>query len=203
MIKKILLLFFVFVCCLQLSIVAQQQQTRQVKGQVLTSTSLPPIRIKFDDQFKHIGTQQFILYERAQAEQHFFVDADKQRRIKRMYMIQFEGYLPSVDATYNYPATETVKLAGQTYMVNAESVPNVSDVLKQNPQSDAARAVSFLENKGYQMNPAVRFQRFVRLVDEAKRNELILIYIEDASDSSEKPGKEFLARALKGFTILE
>src|SRR5438132_10300040 len=62
-------------------------QTRRVKGRVLTSTSLPPIRIKFDKAFKYVGTQSFILYDRAQVQQHFFVSADKQQRIKRMVII--------------------------------------------------------------------------------------------------------------------
>jgi hypothetical protein len=45
----------------------------------------------------------------------------------------------------------------------------------------------------------------VRLVDEAKRNEIILIYVEDAGilSAPEKLGKEFLDRALKGFKVLE
>src|SRR5438876_3384653 len=105
-------------------------QTRRVKGRVLTSTSLPPIRIKFDKTFKYVGSQSFILYDRAQVEQHFFVSADQQQRIKRMYMMQFEGYLLNVNATYDYPATKTIDLEGQTYIVNAESIPNVSVALK-------------------------------------------------------------------------
>jgi hypothetical protein len=203
------LLVLLLACLLSLSaIVAQsaaQTETvpsRQVKGQVLTSTQLPPIQIKFKDSFKYIGSQQFILYERAQVEQFFFVNADSEKRIKSMYFVQFEGYLPSIDATYNYPVTETVTLAGQTYIVNAQAVPNVTAALKQNPQSDAARAVAFLENKGYRMNESIRFQRFVRLVDDAKRNEILMIYIEDAgASSSQELGKEFSARALQGFTV--
>ena len=203
-IKKIVPLVFI-ACCLQPALAqSASEQTRLVKGQVLTSTSLPSIRIKFDDSFKYAGTQKFILYERAQVEQYFFVDADSQGRIKRMYWVQFEGYLPGVDAKYNYAVTETVSLDGQTSIVNAESVPNISAVLKQDSQSDAAHTASFLESKGYRLNESIRFERFVRLVDEAKRNELILIYIEDAdaSTAGAKLGKEFLARALKGFTIL-
>lgn len=182
----------------------QPQQTRQVKGQVLTSTYMPAIRIKFDDDLKYAGTQKFILYERAQVEQYFFVAADSEKRIARMYMIQFEGYLPNIDAAYSYPVNETVTLGGQTYIVNTETVPNVSAVLKQDPQSDAARAASFLGSKGYRLGESIRFQRFVRLLDEAKRNELLLLYIEDASDSKakEKTEKEFSARALKALTIL-
>jgi hypothetical protein len=200
--KKILLLVFILACWLQAS---NPQQPRQVKGQVLISTYQPAIRIRFENEFKYAGTQKFILYERAQAEQHFFVDADSHQHIKRMYMVQFEGYLPGIDASYNYPVTETVTLAGQQYIVNAETIPTVSDVVKQNPESDAARAISFLQSKGYRPSESIKFQRFVRLVDEAKRNEIIFVYVEDAGSSSaqEKPDKEFSARALKGFTVLQ
>jgi hypothetical protein len=211
--KKTLLLLLILACCLQPSSSAPAQsaagtkseQMRQVKEQVLTSTHLPSIRLRFNDNFKYAGTQKFILYEKAQVEQFFFVDADSQGRIKRMYMVQFEGFLPGINASYDYPVTETVILGGQTYLVNAESIPNVSAALKQIPESDVARAASFLESKGYRIGESIRFQRFVRLLDEAKRNELILLYIEGAGASSaqENDGKEFLARALKGFTVLK
>jgi hypothetical protein len=185
----------------------ETNQMRPVKHQVLTSTYLPSIRVRFDKRFKFVGSQKFILYGRAQVEQHFFVDADKQRRIKGMYMVQFEGYLPNVNATYNYPATKTVNLGGHTYIANAESIPNVSAALKQDPQSDVTHAASFLESKGYRIGESIIFERFVRLVDEAKRNEFILLYVEDtgtgASAENEKASQEFLSRALKGFTILK
>jgi len=185
----------------------EPNQMRQVKRQVLTSTSLPPIRIKFDKAFKYVGSQSFILYDRSQVEQHFFVDSDKQKRIKRMYMMQFEGYLPNIKATYDYPLTKTVILGGQTYIVNAEGIPNVPAALKQNPQSDVARAASFLDSKGYRISESIMFQRFVRLVDDAKRNEFILLYVEDSATGAfaenEKAQQEFSSRALKGFTILK
>jgi hypothetical protein len=183
---------------------AGAKRTRGVKGQVLTSTYLPPIRVRFDRGFKYVGSQMFILYDRAQVEQHFFVDADARRRIRRMYMVQFESYLPGVDATYDYGAAETVNLGGGVYTVNAETVPNVPAALKQNPRSDAARAGAFLEGKGYRVGESVRFQRFVRLVDESKRSELIMLYVEGAGDAQgdEKAMREFRERALKGFVIL-
>jgi hypothetical protein len=185
----------------------ESDQTRRVKGRVLTSTYLPPVRVRFDKRFKYVGSQKFILYDRAQVEQYFFVDADNERRIRRMYMVQFEGYLPDVKATYDYPATKTVKLGGQTYIVNAESIPKVSAALKLAPQSDVARAASFLEGKGYRVSESIMFQRFVRLVDVAKRNEFILLYVEDAgagaSLEKESAIQEFQSRALRGFTILK
>jgi hypothetical protein len=213
--KKILLLAFAGASTLLLSGFALAQspaatesdQVRRVKNQVLTSTYLPVIRIRFDKSFKYVGSQKFILYDNANVEQHFFVDADNQKHIKRMAMVQFEGYLPNINATYDYPVTKTVNLGGQTYILNAESIPYLSAMLKQNPQSDAARAASFLDSKGFRIGKSIMFQRFVRLVDETKRNELILLYVENmgtgTSSESEKAREEFLSRALKSFTVLK
>ena len=213
--KNILLLVSTLASSLMLSSLAlgqsagerESNQTRRVKGHVLTSTHLPSIRVRFDKRLKYVGSQKFILHDRAQVEQHFFVDADKQGRIKRMYQVQFEGYLPNINARYDYPLTKTVDLGGHTYIVNAESIPNVSAVLKQDPQSDVARAASFLESKGYRISESIVYQRFVRLVDEAKRNEFIMVYVEDAgadaSSENEKARQEFSGRALKGFTIVK
>jgi hypothetical protein len=208
--KRALPLIFASACVLLHAGAAAQrraadEQARVVKGQVLTSTRLPAIRMRFDKRFKYVGSQKFVLYGRAQAEQHFFVDADARRRIRRMYMLQFEGYLPGIDASYNYEAKETVKLGGVDYMVNVENVPNVKAALGQQPESDAARAVAFLEGKGYSVGESVRYQRFVRLVDESKRNEFIMLYVEDAgtSQADEKAMREFRERALKGFAVLK
>jgi hypothetical protein len=209
--KRLLLTVFALACVLLAHAPAYSQrraadeQTRVVKGRVLTSAKLPAIRMRFDKRFKYVGSQKFVLYGRAQAEQHFFVDADARRRVRRMYMLQFEGYLPGIDASYNYEVKETVKLGGMDYMVNVENVPNVKAALGQQPESDAARAVAFLEGKGYSVGESVRYQRFVRLVDESKRNEFIMLYVEDASTSQpdEKSMREFRARALKGFAVLK
>jgi hypothetical protein len=214
MARKTFLIAAMLVSSLLVSSIAYAQsdvdsQTRRVKGQILTSASLPPIRIRFGKAFNYAGSQQFILYDRAQVEQYFFVDADKQQRIKRMYMVQFEGYLPNVSGSYNYSVTKTVSLAGQSYIVDVEVIPNVPAAIKQDAQSDVARAASFLEGKGYRIGEGIVFQRFVRLVDEGKRSEFILLYVEDLSGAGvdaaekEKAMQELAGRALKGFEILK
>ena len=214
MARRIFLVAVLLVSSLLLSAVAKAQadaesQTRRVKGQLLTSASLPSIRIRFGNAFKYVGSQHFILYDRAQVEQHFFVDADKQQRIKRMYMVQFEGYLPNISGSYNYPVTKTVSLAGRSYIADAEIVRSVRAAIKQDTQSDVARAAAFLESKGYRIGEGIVFQRFVRLVDEAKRSEFILLYVEDLSGTGldaaekEKAMREFSNRATKGFKILK
>ena len=154
--------------------------TRTVKGQVLTSMELPAVNLKFDKEFKHVGGQAFILYGIARAEQHFFVDADEKGRIRRMYWIQFEGYLPSNTNTYRYKATKTVKIGGLEFIADARA-RNIKDNPGR-PDSDGSRALAFLEKKGHRLvSDEVVSQRLVHLVDEQKRNELMVIYLEDLS----------------------
>ena len=157
-----------------------QKPVRSVKGRVLTSTAMPAVRLKFDNDFKYAGSQSFILYDVANAEQHFFVDADKQGRVKRFYWVQFEGYLPTNTHAYQYKADKTVNIGGLEFIADA-----YARNIKANPgrpDSDGARARAFLESKGYKMaSDDVLMQRLVYMVDEAKRNELMIIYLEDLS----------------------
>ena len=158
----------------------EQRQTRSVKGRVLTSTELPAVRLEFDKGFTYVGNQDFILYDVARAEQHFFVDADKQGRIKRMYWVQFEGYLPSNTHAYNYKINKSVNIGGLDFIADAAARNVKANTAR--PDSDGSRARTFLESKGYRMaSDDVLTQRLVHMVDEAKRNELMIIYMEDLS----------------------
>jgi hypothetical protein len=193
-----------------------QRPSRTVKGQILTSTDTPAVKIEFDKAFKYAGGHDFILYEVARAEQHFFIDADKEGRIKRMYWVQFEGYLPSNTHTYRYKVNKTANIGGLEFIADAYA-RNIKGN-QGRPDSDGARARAFLESKGYRMaSDDVLSQRLVHLVDEAKRNELMIIYMEDLSGmgltaadlapngraSAEWDGvsKGLLERAVKGIKI--
>lgn len=155
-------------------------QTRTVKDRVLTSRQLPAVQLEFTKPFKYAGGHSFVLYEVANAEQHFFVDADKDGRIKRMYWIQFEGYLPSNTHTYDYKSPKTVNIGGldffaDAYARNIKASPG-------RPDSDGSRARAFLAGKGYRLgSDEVLSQRLVHLVDQTKRSELMIIYLEDLS----------------------
>jgi hypothetical protein len=155
-----------------------QQPSRTVKGQVLTSTEMPAVWLEFDKAFKYAGGHDFILYNVARAEQHFFVDADKQGRIKRLYWVQFEGYLPDNTHTYKYNVTKSVNIGGFDFIADA-----YARNIKANPgraDSDGSRARAFLESKGFRWgSDEILSQRLVHLIDEAKRNELMIIYAED------------------------
>jgi hypothetical protein len=192
------------------------QQSRTVKGQILTSTETPAVKLEFDKGFKYVGGHDFILYEVARAEQHFFVDADEEGRIKRMYWVQFEGYLPTNTHAYRYKVNKTANIGGLEFIADA-SARNIKGNPGR-PDSDGARARAFLEGKGYRMaSDDVMSQRLVHLVDEAKRNELMIIYMEDlsgkgltaadlaaggrAADQWDEISKGLLDRAVNGMKI--
>lgn len=199
--------------------VAQQElrtKAGTVQGQVLTSNGTASVRLKFDQAFKYAGTQSFILYDVAHAEQHFFVDADKAGRVKRMYWIQFEGYLPSNNNTYKYKVTKNVNIASLDFIADAYA-RNVK-ANPGRPDSDGSRARAFLETKGYRMaSDEVISQRLVHLIGESKRQEIMIIYLEGlsargltAADVAEggkafaqwnQISKEFLERALKNMEV--
>jgi hypothetical protein len=178
---------------------------------------MPALRLEFDKEFKYVGSQTFILYDVATAEQHFFVDADERGRIKRFYWVQFEGYLPSNTHAYDYKASKVVNIGGLDFI--ADAYPRNIKAGLGRPDSDGSRARTFLESKGYRMaSDDILSQRLVHLVDKAKRNELMIIYTEDlggmeltAADLSEggraasrfdEIAKGLLERALKSMKVL-
>jgi hypothetical protein len=156
--------------------------TRKVSGRVLTSKDIPAVQIEFDKAFKYAGAQSFVLYNVANAEQHFFVDADKDGRIKRFYWIQFEGYLPDNTHTYNYNSPKIVNSGGFDFFADSYARSLTGNLGR--PDSDGNRARAFLAAKGFKMaSTEVMYQRLVHLVDERKRNELMIIYAEDLTGS--------------------
>ncbi|HEX5706147.1 MAG TPA: hypothetical protein VFX96_02555, partial [Pyrinomonadaceae bacterium] len=129
--------------------IVAQLSRRTVKGRVLTSPATPAARIEFDKKFKYVGSQDFILYGVARAEQHFFVEADESGRVRRLYWVQFEGYLPDNTHTYDYESAKTVRLGPFDFFADLLAL-NIKNNPSR-PDSDGARAQSFLESKGFRM----------------------------------------------------
>ncbi len=176
---------------------------REVNGRVVTSKSNPEIRLKFGKKFKFVGKQEFVLYDRARAEQYFFVEVEN-KKIKRLFMLQFESFLRGIDGKYDYNEPNSLEIGGLKYFSNTENVPNVKMTLKAVPDSDIAKAAKFLQDKGLTLMKSLKYQRFVRVFDDAKRSEFIMLYVEDAENqgSSEK-NNDLQKRALANFKVLK
>lgn len=196
---------------------------RKVSGSTLISDATPRVEMKFDKAFKYAGGQSFVLYDVANAEQHFFVDADAQGIVRRLYWVQFESYLPSNTHKYNYGSPTTVRMGGLDFFADAQarqiSAPDPAAAQKPaNKISDGDYARSFLASKGYRLaSSEALWQRLVHMTDASNRSELMVIYLEDLSGMGlsaadlneggkatarwESVSKELLERAQKGMTI--
>ncbi len=156
--------------------------SRTVSGSDLISTHDPAATLRFDSAYQHIGGQKFILYGNADTEQHFFVETTSEDKLKSVYWVQYEAYLPGQPFSYDYddsPLRETIdgfEFFIDTYVVEYD--PN----RRRRPGTDGALARQFLASKGYTFPPHFSYARLVYLTDETRKKELMIIFIDDLSE---------------------
>jgi hypothetical protein len=166
-------------------------------GQVL-HTSVGDIReLRFADEFRYAGGQRFILKKAADAEQHFFVAADRAGTVRRVYWIQFESLLPGIGQGYDYSTDAAVTVHGVPFRRNAmrwEAPPE--------PDSDRAAMFTFLEGRGYRIpNGALRV-RLVHVPDRNVREELMVVYAEAPDPGAAPPAEsDVQRRAVEGLQV--
>lgn len=173
---------------------------RRVEGRTLVSPSTPRATIEVAQGFRYVGGQQFILYGIARAEQHFFVDADDDRNVRRLYWLRFEGYLPDNDHQYRYVSNDTRRIGPLEFLVHVLSQPPAATL---RPDSDSAHAREYLQRQGLRLPDRAATVRYVHLIDAAKRSELMIIYRERLEDGWQ--GADFydrlIARGIAGLTV--
>jgi hypothetical protein len=150
---------------------------RTVEGGVLISRRDPAIRLAFAGAVEYAGADRWVLYDVADCEVHVFVEAGAQRRVKRLYWVQFEGYLPDVPHRYEYDSPGRVTMGGLEFF--ADGGAQRSDAPYRRPDSDREHVVNLITAKGYRLPEALMIQRFVHLTDDTRRRELMIIYAED------------------------
>ena len=148
---------------------------RTVSGQTLRSHRNPAVSLTFDQYFKYLGGERFVLYNVADAEIHLFVDADEHRNIVRMFWVQFEGYLPNIPHIYNYRTKETARFGPVDFMVDVRPFGTPD-----NPDSDSGHVKRLLEAHGLKWPASAVRARFIHLPNLDRRSELMIIYVEDA-----------------------
>lgn len=141
------------------------------------------IRIGVPRVARYLGAERFALYNVADAEIHVFVEADAAKRVRKLYWIQFEGYLPTVPHG-RYPYGESDRretLWGRTVWVSANSGDTST---APRAGGDREAVVRLIKRAGYSLPPEMMSVRLVRLLDDPKdtgygRKELMIIYSED------------------------
>jgi hypothetical protein len=149
---------------------------RTVRGTTLTSTRDPAITIELPAEAQYLGADRWELYDACDAELHVFVEAGPDKRVRRLYWVQFEQYLPNNTYTYDYTFQEKLTHAGLTFDVS----PNYRRTTRTSrPGSDREHVIAMLTKHGYALPPETMSVRLVNLLDDSRRKELMFIYIED------------------------
>jgi hypothetical protein len=147
----------------------------------------------------YVGGERFTLYGVADAEIHVFAEADAQRRLARLYWIQFESYLPSrPELRYDYSDNRRTLLWDTVTWVGA-GPRDTSDPGR--PGSDRQQVMNILARAGYTVPPEMMNARLVQMLDDPAgtgrgRRELMLIYSEDLAPT----GRHYAELVLDGRT---
>ena len=157
---------------------------RFVKGRVLVSTKLPDIRVKLSKAFRYIGKLDFTIPDVAKGERYIFAETQG-RKIKRLFIAQFEAILPESTVTYNYSFKDALTLGSHKFRQNTFAYSN-RESKQENPQGEGALTADFLTKKGYVLEDELMMSRFVTVPDAERKHELILFYVENVSESGRR-----------------
>jgi hypothetical protein len=150
---------------------------RKVNENVITSKRDPEVRIRLPKPVQYVGADRWVLYGIADCELHAFVEADAQKEVQRLYWVQFEGYIPEKpDLKHNYDSPLHAKIGGMDFYVDTWVRSNDAEI---EPGSDREHIEALIRAKGYKMPRGMMYVRLVHLLDEEKRQELMIIYGED------------------------
>ena len=174
-------------------------------GRILSAMQ-PGIRLDVDSALHYVGSQRWILYNVAQAEQHLFVQRSHQG-VERFLWVQFEEYIPSSNGRYDYSKDAPISAFGRELRTSRQlwKVPTTES----RPESDGAYSRKLLREHGITLPPEMLYERFIYLPDTSRRRELMVIYAERASAGASSFPKDKLdalladheRRGLESFTI--
>ncbi|MDH3747646.1 MAG: hypothetical protein OER97_05525 [Gammaproteobacteria bacterium] len=148
---------------------------------VLISLQEPSLAIDVDDAFTFVGRHPFTIRDVAAGERFIFVDSEGDV-ILRLFIVQFEGFLPGIDNFYRYNLTESPVVANYPFRSNGYAF-DIVEAVAANPKSESAATYPFLQSKGYSIPAHWMMWRSLTIADQARKKEMILFYVENVDSS--------------------
>ena len=194
--KLLALLFVFFTSCTSSTKQVEKTANRYVEGENLISKSLPKTTIKIASEFDFVGRFDFVIkamseeYEAslrgkpiAEGERFVFAKIDSLHPglVEKLFIVQFEGFYENLDLTYNYDLSNGTQMGDFKYRNNTWFYNNKENIL-QNPEGEAAKTQKLLEEHGLKTKDEVLMSRFVTVVDEYRKYEMIIYYLEFADN---------------------
>jgi hypothetical protein len=160
---------------------------RRARGHRIRSDVDPAVTIRVPRRARYLGAARWALYGSADCEVHVFIEATRERRLKRLYWVQFEQLLPeTTDFRYDYnrPVNTRATLWGKTWWRRARFGPTSEPPAA---GSDLEHVTALIVGAGYTLPEDIINVKFVRMLDDPEdtgtgRKELLLFYWEDMAD---------------------
>jgi hypothetical protein len=157
-----------------------QEPDRSYANGVFRSRDLPTLTLCIGAPFRYLGRHRIRIADIAAGERHVFVDAVRDT-VRRLIVLQFEGFLPSSSDTYRYGLKTThLRLGDADYNYDTDYF-SISQLRRAAPGAEMDSTVAFLLRHRLTVSDALMQVRFYRVVDTAKRHEAILFYYEALS----------------------
>ncbi|MEZ5344673.1 MAG: hypothetical protein R2681_03860 [Pyrinomonadaceae bacterium] len=192
-----------------------QKPKRIVRDNLIISDALPKIKVKVSDNFKYVGKFNFKIRNVAAGERLVFIES-KDKNVKRLFIAQFEGFMPHIDDFYRYSFENALDLGGFKFRQNTYAYSNKT-ARTENPAGEGVLTEDFLKGSGYELEDELMMSRFVTVAGDDKKHELILYYLENVSETgaalkdlykNDEPtdiwieiSKGLKARSLASFTV--
>jgi hypothetical protein len=150
---------------------------RPVDGRLITSAARPALKVRVGPGFAYAGCFPFDIRDVAHGTRYVFVDAEG-ARLRRLFVLQFEEFLPASKETYRYDMSTARDIGGQRFRENTFAYSNAASAAEPN---EGTLTAAFLAQRGYEVPDVWTASRFVTLGSEDRRSELILFYLEPAA----------------------
>ncbi len=152
---------------------------RSVSRNVIISESNPSLAIEVDQSFTYLGRHPIIIRDVAAGERLVFADMSG-TSANRLFIVQFEGFLPGIDDEYRYNLSNSPIVAGYPFRSNAYSF-DLAQSVAANPGGESASTKKFLKTKGLTAPNQWMMWRSLTVASADKQNEMIVFYVEDAA----------------------
>lgn len=160
-------------------------QLFRIEHNTFISPANPKIRVKVDRKFEYVGSVPFTIDNEAGGNRYVFVHATRDKHIRRMFIIQQEGFFASSGEIYRYKITTPARLGNFDYQHSVILYDDVANI-REEPGKEADLTRRFLANRGYVLEPELAMSRFARPADSERKHEIIFFCYENLSSYGHK-----------------
>jgi hypothetical protein len=146
---------------------------RVVRGQVLHSPALPELTLRVSADLTYLGRLSYDVQSVAQAEEFVFA-ATAGGKVQRAFVAHFERFLPANDHFFAYPRLRMATLGRQEYLHQTWAI-------RQFDLFTVPAMQEFLRARNLTAEASWLIDRYVRVVDEDRKHEVLFFYLEAAS----------------------